>query len=296
MFGYVRVNSGELKVKEYEAYRGVYCGLCRSMGKCTGQCSRMTLSYDFAFLALVRICLEDVEVRFTQRRCLAHPLKKRNSMERNSVLDYCARAAAILNYHKIMDDLGDEKGFKRLRALLAYPMVARARKKAVRAGYGELDRMVGDKLCELSLCEKKHLVSVDAPAEIFGKILSDIMSFGLEGNRERIAAGIGHAVGKWIYTVDALDDMAEDKKKGRYNPFLLLYGGVSPTKEQLLLVKDALKVSLCSAEAALDLMDTDKIILKNIIDNIMFLGLPDTAEKVAEKGQTKDGSERNLEK
>ena len=78
MFGYVRVSKGELKVKEYELYRGAYCGLCRSMGKCTGQCSRMALSYDFAFLVALRLALTDTPVEFRQRRCFAHPLTKRS--------------------------------------------------------------------------------------------------------------------------------------------------------------------------------------------------------------------------
>ena len=112
MFGYVRVKHTELKVKEYEFYRGTYCGLCRSMGKCTGQCSRFALSYDFAFLALLRIAFDRTLVEFEQKRCLAHPLKKRNMMKPNPSLAYCSGAAALLNYHKIMDDLSDEKGAK----------------------------------------------------------------------------------------------------------------------------------------------------------------------------------------
>ena len=114
MFGYVKAHTPELKVAEYEYYRSVYCGLCRSMGKCTGQCSRLTLSYDFAFLALVRIALSDEKVGFKRRRCVAHPVRKRSMMEPNSVLEYCAYAAALLSYHKLSDDIADEKGLKRI--------------------------------------------------------------------------------------------------------------------------------------------------------------------------------------
>ena len=108
MFGYVLAEKPELKVKEYELYRATYCGLCRSMGKCTGQCSRMTLNYDFVFLALVRYAIKPCEVKFKPRRCLAHPLEKRDNMERNDIIDYCSQASAILNYQKILDDLNDE--------------------------------------------------------------------------------------------------------------------------------------------------------------------------------------------
>ena len=281
MFGYVKVRSAELKVKEYELYRGAYCGLCRSMGKCTGQCSRMALSYDFAFLAMLRLCLGGVDkVEFKQRRCLAHPLKKRNVMERNAELDYCARAAAILGYHKVKDDISDERGFKRIRAYLTYPFVASWRKRALRAGLLPLDEKVSDALSRLSALESQKKPSVDEPAEIFGEILADITSFGLEGGEKRIAYELGMHVGKWIYIVDALDDSEDDQKKKRYNPFLLLYGGRLPEGDELTMISDALKAELCGAEAALDLMETDKESVKNIIENILYLGMPGTVEKI----------------
>ena len=119
MFGYIRPFSSELRIREYQYYRGVYCGLCRAQGRCTGQCSRMTLSYDFAFLALVRLALQngnpgaqqpDRAVSFERRRCLPHPLRRRQSLQPGEVTDYVATCAALLNYHKLLDDRADEKG------------------------------------------------------------------------------------------------------------------------------------------------------------------------------------------
>ncbi len=283
MFGYVKVNSAELKVKEYEMYRGAYCGLCRSMGKCTGQCSRMSLSYDFVFLVMTRVALTDTKISFTPRRCLAHPLKKRSVMDKNDQLDVCAYAAALLSYHKTRDDLTDEKGLKKLKARLTYPFVRSWRKKALRVGFGELDVRLSDALGRLAALERQGLQSVDAPARIFGEMLSDICAYGLEGKEERIARALGRCVGKWIYIIDALDDLPEDKKKQRYNPFLLLYGGVSPSREQLDLIYDSLKLELLEAEGAMDLLDTELLYIKNIMENILYLGMPDTAKKVTEQ-------------
>ena len=280
MFGYIKTNSAELKVKEYELYRGAYCGLCRSMGKCTGQCSRMSLSYDFAFLVAARLCLTDTEVSFSQKRCLVHPLKKRNVMDRNAQLDLCARAAAILAYHKIKDDIADEKGFKKLKAQVTYPFVASWRRKAIKAGLEDLDIKIAENLARLSEIEKQKLGSVDAPAVCFGDIVADIMAYGLDGTAQRIATALGRSVGKWIYIVDALDDSHEDEKRGRYNPFLLLYGGRTPTAEELGRISDALKLELCGAEAAMDILDTDKQPIKNIVENIFYLGMPETVKKI----------------
>lgn len=250
------------------------------MGKCTGQCSRMTLSYDFAFLALVRITFMRDTVSFGQKRCIAHPLKKRNYMKHNPSLSYCAGAAALLNYHKIADDLSDEKGFKKLRAMLVYPFVRHARKKALRAGLSELDEKISEGLRQLSELESSELVSVDAPAELFGDILAHIISFGLDGSDARIAFTLGKTVGKWIYISDALDDLEEDAEKGRYNPFFLLYGKKLPDERQREDIRSALKMTLYDAEAAIDLMSFENDDIKNIVLNILYLGLPLRIEQI----------------
>ena len=282
MFGYVKVNSSELKVQEYDFSRGTYCGLCRAMGKCTGQCSRMTLNYDFVFLAIVRMALNTPQVKFKPRRCLAHPLKKRDSMEKNEVLEYCARASAILNYQKIADDLADEKGFKRFRALLAKPFVAHARKKAIKKDESlrDLDAIIKERLAELAKIEQSDSVSVTEPANCFGLILGEIMACGFEGEERLMAFEFGKNIGAWIYMADAIDDMPDDLKKKRYNAFLKLYNGKLPSKEELASISDAIKNHLYGAEAAFDLFPDMDPALKNIIQNILYLGIPNTTEHI----------------
>ena len=275
MFGYVRTMDAELKVKEHELYRATYCGLCRSMGKCTGQCSRMTLNYDFVFLALTRYAISPCKVSFRARRCLAHPFVKRSSMEQNEILDYCSAASAILNYQKVLDDLNDEKGLKKLRAALLFPFVSYSRKKAIKKdpALRQLDESISKKLESLSMIEKSEQIGVDIPAACFGDILGEIMSFGLDGTDARIAFELGKHVGAWIYVADALDDMREDAKKGRYNPLLKLYGGRIPNGDELSMIYDATKNKLFAAESAFDLIDTDEGI-KNILSNILYIGIP----------------------
>ena len=298
MFGYVKVHRPELKVREYETYRGAYCGLCRAMGKCTGSCSRMTLSYDFAFLALLRITFTHDTTEFATGRCIAHPLNKRSYMKRNASLDYCAGAAAILNYHKVKDDLSDERGFKRLAATCLLPFVAYSRRRAIRRqGLELLDSNVSQGLEKLSEIEKARTASVDTPAAAFGEILGDIVSYGIEGDEKRIAYALGCAVGKWIYSADALEDWREDGEKGRYNPFILLYERSAPTPEDIESISVSLKNGLLAAEGAADLIDFSNEDIKNIICNILYLGLPERISSIGrDKKQRKTKSERIKDK
>ena len=279
MFGYIRTDTPEMRVRENEYYRAVYCGLCRSQGKCTGQCSRFTLNYDFVFLALLRLAIDGRQPEIKKGRCMAHPIKKRAYIAHCEPLAYCAHAAAILTYGKIVDDLNDEKGLKKLKARLLKPLASGMRRKALKK-YAELDRMVSDGLKKLSEIEKQKLGSVDIPADAFGDILADIVSFGLSGNNEKIMRMIGKHVGRWIYIVDAADDLKEDLKKQRFNAFACLYGGRIPDcdKES---VANSLRLELLAAEPAFDLIDYNELYdIEAIVSNIIYRGMPKTVENV----------------
>lgn len=281
MFGYIRTDTPELRVRENEYYKAVYCGLCKAQGKCTGQCSRMTLSYDVVFLALLRIAITKDEICFKRGRCIAHPFKKRAYLKFCDSLAYCSYAFAILAYGKVIDDTNDERGAKKLKAMFAKPFASGMRKKALRKNFSDLDIKVQSGLKKLAETEKLKLASVDAPADCFGDIMADILSYGLEGSNAAIMRNIGHHVGRWIYIIDACDDLVDDLKKNRYNPFIYLYDGNLLDDEQKQSVSASLKLELLAAEPAFDLIDFyDYCDIEEIIKNIIYRGMPDTAEKV----------------
>ena len=281
MLGYVRPNTQELRLREYEYYRALYCGLCRRMGKCTGQCSRLSLSYDFVFLATVRMSLAGEKPKPERIRCLLHPLRKRKAVTSSPTLDYCADASALLTYHKLNDDLHDEKGFARIKAAFLRALMRSAYKKA-RARHGELDEKIGESLKRLSEYEKStpELPSADTPASLFGDLMAAVFAEDLDGADARIASEMGRAVGHWIYLADAADDFAQDKKKGRFNPYLDLFGE-NPTETDLDNLRVSLTAQLMRGERAMLLIDAfGNEELKEILYNIMYLGLPDRAEKI----------------
>jgi len=296
MYGYVRTHAPELKVREQEYYRAVYCGLCRTMGKCTGQCSRMTLSYDFTFFALVRMALTGNRPAVKPRRCLAHPTRKRPMAEPNSDLALCACMSAILAYHKIRDDLRDEGGLKRTAATVASPFVSSFRGRAMKRGYAHADHLVDTAMKELCRLEATRPPSADEPATLFGELMATLLGYGLEGNPAKLAHTIGLHVGRWVYLLDAIDDFAEDVKAGRYNPLVCLYGDpamttLPPEKRESLRI--ALLNELSELERAFDLLDTaDDPDLTGLLSNILYLGMPREAERVlfGDSAQPEDGS------
>lgn len=279
MFGYIRVDRNELRLREYEYYRATYCGLCRSMGKCTGQCSRMTISYDIAFLASVRLLLEDTPTQTKRRACIVHPFRKRAMMEPNDALRYAANASAILAYEKCRDDIRDERGGKRAKARMRAGALRRAYKKAS-AQLPALAETVRAHLARLSEAEHKRAPSVNAVASIFGDLLGDVFAHGLAEHDVPLAKKIGYEVGRFIYVLDALDDLAEDEKRGRFNPLLLVYGGLMSEGDKAS-VRSALVAGLCDLERAFDLLpQRDDPTGREILNNILYLGMPAAIDKV----------------
>ena len=187
MLGYIRPYTPDLRLREYQYYRGVYCGLCRAMGHCTGQCSRLALSYDLVFLALTRLALANANpagddrersVHFEKRRCLPHPVRHRLSLQQGDITDYVACAAAVLNYYKCKDDRTDEKGIKQWRATLCLPAFRRFCRRADRR-YPALSESIVAPMQRLSRIEAEKIASVDEPASAFGEVLSCLFAYGL---------------------------------------------------------------------------------------------------------------------
>lgn len=222
MFGYIRPLVDEMKVRENEMYRAIYCGLCRAMGHHTGCASRMTLSYDFVFLSAFRAAITGEKFTPQPHRCAMHPVKRRMMAEDNDTFTYCARAAAYLTYAKLEDDVADESGAKRLAAKSLRPAASNMRKKA--GDLPTLEESITASLSDLRKLEEERSDSIDETAACFGRLLAEIFAYGLSDTDARIAREVGRAVGRFIYVIDAADDAPEDGERNRYNPILCRYG------------------------------------------------------------------------
>ncbi len=285
MFGYVKPCREELRVREYELYRALYCGICHRMRKKTGFLSSLSLSYDAVFLALCRMLVRDRSLCFAARRCVAHPFKKRPCIEGNAEIDYAARAFAVLAYEKLRDDYRDGGFFRRLSLLFVLPAFRRAAK---RARLPALSLAVKQSLDRLHRLEDEKTPSVDAPAAEFGALLSLVFTEGIEGEHQKTLGEIGFLLGKFIYAADAADDCREDLKRGSYNPYALTYPPEALTESLPESIPLALRLSLAPlAEAVEKLPFADADAASEIIKNTIYLGLPDRIARLGKKDARK---------
>lgn len=220
MFGYVVVNEPELRIREFHLYREYYCGLCMELKDSYGQSGRLTLSYDTTFLALLLTCLYEPEDTVSSTKCIAHPLEK-HPTRRNAYTKYAADINILLSYYSCVDDWQDEhKWKKRLMAGLL-------RGKSQRAGalHAEKAEIIVEKLDALHTIEKsgaqQYTASalIDASSGAFGDIMAEI--FDMKGDLwGPTLRRMGCYLGKFIYILDAYDDLEKDAASGSFNPLL----------------------------------------------------------------------------
>lgn len=280
MFGYIQILQPELKIKEYQCYRGVYCGLCRQMGKCTGQCSRMTLRYDAAAMVCLRMAARGTQPTFTEKRCFLHPFTKAPVLNDCEETRTVACIMAALAYHKCKDDIADERGFARFCARMAYPYFAYLRRRAKRR-MPEIDAIAERGMQAFNLAEKQANGSADIPANAFGEMMGELLAYRTEDQAYAVLYELGKTLGRWVYLLDAAHDYSKDVKKGRFNALHGLYGVQSLAKEQRNTLDTVLILELGDAVAAADLIDFDgRDDLRAVIYNILCLGMPAQANAV----------------
>ena len=214
MFGYIVINKGELKFREYDVYHSYYCGLCRALKERFGVCGQMTLSYDMTFLVMLLSGLYEPETTTCMQKCIAHPFEK-HSVKINSFTEYVADMNVILTYYKCLDDWNDEKKILRL----AYAQLLKGKCRKTEAAYAEKIRKIDALLKEISRGEQDLNFNVDLMAGCFGEVMAEIFAYRKDEWEDSLRK-IGFYLGKFIYLMDAYEDLEQDKKKGVYNPFL----------------------------------------------------------------------------
>lgn len=277
MFGYVKACKPELKIREFELYKSVYCGLCRDMGKRFGVWARFTLSYDFTFLALVAMSLAESDPSITQGRCPFNPMKKINCCHGGREMAFAGDMAILMLWHKLEDDRQDGGFWKRTAAAAAMGI---ARKSYTRTAgcYPEIAATMAEAMLEQAGLERDNCGDLDKichpSAHLLGTVLQSLRE---DEPSRRVLYRLGYLVGRYVYLSDALDDLEEDRKKSGYNP--LLVNGETDLAAARERATGSLYMTIAEAGNTLELLDMQR--LGSIIENIVFLGLRKNVEYIA---------------
>lgn len=271
MFGYVVVNKPEMKFKDFDLYRSFYCGLCRELRQEYGIAGQVSLTYDMTFVILLLSGLYEPPTRKGTTRCMVHPVRKQQ-VRKNEITEYAADMNILLTYYKCLDDWKDEKKY----AGLAYAKILEKRNEILFLGYPEKAERIVALLDELSAWESAGETDIDKMAGCFGRIMEEIFAYK-EDMWEPSLRRMGFYLGKFIYLLDAYDDVEKDRETGNYNPF----SGMYKMKEFEEQARQILIMML--AEACREFEKLPIIKYGDILRNILYSGVWCRFETVSKK-------------
>lgn len=285
MFGYIKPYKGELKVSENDFYQSVYCGLCKRLKNNYGLVSTFTLNYDFTFLALLKMSLSQKEQKVEKGKCAVYPFRKRLICFDDEALDFSAACATVIIYYKTQDSLIDN-GFKgKLKGRLYSPF-SNSHIKKLEEPYLTLFETVGGFMKEQKEIEDSKSDNIDLASDPSAKSLQEIFAMlSQDPVEKRVLSRFGYLLGRWVYFIDALDDLEDDLEKGNYNPFLIKYNIETISdihfEEIYSQVEPILNLTIGEIASTFHLLNLFQY--RSMLENIVYLGLKNTQQAIKNK-------------
>ena len=220
MFGYLDIEKDKLEQGQHGLWQTFMCGLCFSTKKLYGNYPRVFISNDVNFFNVLFHSVTNADVSVTNKRCFSHPIKKRSVLQETYLTDKLSVANVLLTYWNIYDDTVDGGSVKKKTALR---MFRKCYAKAKR-DFPELDGLLSKRYGELRELEQSNCSSIDRVAHAFSQLVQDFSTLVLGEQANEYTQTLCYNLGKWIYLIDALDDVEKDIKRHNYNPFVACYG------------------------------------------------------------------------
>ena len=217
MFGYITINKAELKFKEFDLYHAFYCGICRDLKRRYGLAGQLSLSYDMTFLAILLTGLYEPETMKGDRKCIVHPLE-RHPTRNNVFTEYAADMNVLFACYKCNDDWEDERKFRKL----VYGRLLEGKAGRLKKEYREKVRKISLLMQKFSEAEKSQNADIDTLSGLFGQVMAEIVVVKEDEWVDSLRR-LGFFLGKFIYLLDAYEDVETDIKKGIFNPLKKKY-------------------------------------------------------------------------
>ncbi len=284
MFGYLQPFKDELKIKDFRLYKSVYCGLCRSLAKEYGLLSSLTLSYDCTVLAMLYMSLNDEEYCVKKGRCTVNPLKKCDlCSSEGKAFSFAGAVSVIMSYHKLKDTMQDGGLLKKTAACFLRVLFHRNYRRAVKA-YPEIDKLTAQMMESQNTAENED-AGVDRSADATAVLIKQLctMIYTAPEDKHKLEV-FGYYVGRWIYLMDAADDLPKDIKHKNFNPFIKGFDG--DMENTMSYCEEVLNMTAAQIVLSYELLDIHSF--KPVLDNIVYEGLLYQHKKCSEKNIKKD--------
>lgn len=267
MFGYITVNKDTLSEENKKIYQSYYCGLCQTMKSQYGRRAQMALNYDMTFLIVLLTGLyEPDSVTRDGFVCSVHPTKKR-TLRTNEITEYAAAMNILLAYYNLIDDWKDDKSLTKK----TYAEMLKKDFEKAQKGYPIQAKAIEDYIARLAEYEKSNDTNIDAVAGLTGEMLGILFAWK-QDEWQKDLKEFGCYMGKFIYIMDAYEDIGDDVKKKSYNPLIQLMHCCNNDQEKFDKSCRLMMTSMLS-EAAKIFERLPILLHADIIRNVLYSGV-----------------------
>ena len=273
MFGYILVNPKTLSKMEKARYRAAYCGLCKQL-RTYGAEGQTALSYDMTFIFLLINSIYELEEVHGVERCAMRPAPA-HAYFVSEAAAYAADMNILFAYYKALDDWNDERD----RRALARSGKLKKFLPAIEEKWPSQTKRASECIERLSFIEKQNVLNPDEPANCFGELMGEILDWKGDAAAGAGLRRVGEALGRYLYLLDASNDLREDVRNERYNP---LIAQLNTDFEPLL----TMLIGECTRE--FELLDPKRDI--HLLRNVLYSGVWMKYRKKRKSGDNGGGS------
>lgn len=276
MFGYITINGEMMSDEEKARYRAYYCGLCRALNAGYGCLSRLALSNDMTFLGLLLSSLYEPTELSSAGICPVHPVRQQPYLK-SAALDYAADMNMLLRWYVSQDHLQDDRSGS--AAVLVRRLTPAYEK--LRQAYPAQCTEIETCLDRIHVLEAQETIQLDALCQLSGRVLGEVFRWKNDAWADALRCA-GESLGAFIYLMDAMDDLKQDKRRRRFNPLIPLRGDPDYFEH----MHESLTLFAAQAAEAIESLPLEQDV--NLIRNVVYSGIWIRFEQLRAQSQKKE--------
>lgn len=215
MFEYVTSNKKNWPKADQMIYKSYYYGIRHSLRKKIGTKGNNSLNSDMTFLAILLSGIYEPKEKSDIVKSIIPPFRKYKRVH-SEVIDYVSDMYIILDYYNLYADFVRNRNIlKKRKADLIKPYIGIIKNK-----YERQIAAIEKAFMKFDEAERSGEDNLSLVSNFSGEMYQKIFCFKIEDKWSKDLSDMGFAIGKFIYILNAYEDIERDIKRKHYNPIV----------------------------------------------------------------------------
>ena len=294
MFGYTVPIESVLSNNDRITYRNYYCETCHHLREEYGLIPTLTVNYEMTFAALFfnSILDEGEKIHYVPKN---HFCIWRHSASHTELMHKLTAYSVLVANNSLLDDKMDNGSS--LKANLGLLGLNRAIIKA-KTEFPEYNDAILKGYEKLREIEDSGECDPIVMGRYSAQSMIDVLELMLGDKFDDRMHELFRSLGIWVYVMDAIEDIDDDMLEGTYNPFIASNPGMKNKKDfvknNIFLVGETMGKVIGMIQSAYSSLRNDIRYNGDILDNIIYQGIPYSAHRIIRGDKTMSLSLTNM--